>query len=340
MTTSNRDISPPPLKCRKVLSGQPSPNLAPNLPSRPITIIAPHQLRIFTWNVNGIAPFIAPPSPSFGSPRPDLRSLRECLKRWKYPQLVCLQEVKINRSDIRTQDALHQIIRAPGGSQEWGYSTHFGLPRDRFNARGFGGKVYGVCTLIRNDFVAAEEVSIRELDWDLEGRVLAIELPKQKLVIFNVYAINGTSNPYHDPGTGLNAFYSKRMAWQTVIAGDLNIARGPEDGFPGRRMKHDHVLNRADFEDKFMKSKDGGGLGMKDSFRELHGGERKYSYRGRGCQWGVSADRVDLILVPAGMIQIAESWGAGASLVEADILDEEAERGPSDHVPSYVTLEL
>ena len=32
-------------------------------------------------------------------------------------------------------------------------------------------------------------------------------------------------------------------------------------------------------------------------------------------------------------------WGK-AGLVEADILDEELERGPSDHVPIYVTIEI
>lgn len=370
MSTSGRDVSPPPFKRRRISLRSHSPKLALGVPSRPITELASGQLRIFSWNINGVTAFIehykqrrittflAPPSPSFDSTRPILPSLRECLKRWKYPQLVCLQEVKIKRNDNHTQDAVRQATKAPAGSHEWGYTPHFGLPRDRFNVKGFGGKVYGVCTLVRDDFMAAEEALIREFDWDLEGRVLAVELPKQSLIIFNVYAVNGTTNPYYDPVTGLvvgTRHDRKRMfhsdlqractvflekGWQTVIAGDLNIARGPEDGFPGRRNGADHVRNRADFENKFIKSKDQGGLGMKDSFRERHGGERKYTYRGRGCSWGVSADRVDLILVSGDMIGNAKPGGARNLLAEADVLDEEAERGPSDHVPLYVTLEL
>ena len=37
---------------------------------------------------------------------------------------------------------------------------------------------------------------------------------------------------------------------------------------------------------------------------------------------------------------ILTSNHARKTLIEADILDEERERGPSDHVPLYVTLDL
>ena len=68
---------------------------------------------------------------------------------------------------------------------------------------------------------------------------------------------------------------------------------------------------------------------MIDTYRSLHGQERKYLYRPRGVPWGSSCDRVDLILT---------SRTLGQNLLEADILDEEVERGPSDHVPLYITL--
>jgi len=239
--------------------------------------------------------------------------------------------------------------------QEPCYTAHFSLPKDKYNARGFGGKVYGVCTLIRDDLLSREQSAvdelIREVPWDLEGRVLVLEIPGRKLAAFNVYAVNGTDNPYRDIQTGhivgtrhdrKRALHSELKAecegyeqkgWSVVIAGDLNIARSPLDGFPGRRMGHEHVKNRIDFEEKFIHGKGHGGLGMIDSFRALHNGEKKYSYRGRNREWGSSCDRVDLILVSG------ECHTQGKiALSEADMLDEEMERGPSDHVPSYVTL--
>ena len=205
--------------------------------------------------------------------------------------------------------------------------------------------MYGVCTLVRKDFMErdCEDGPVQELDWDLEGRVLKLELRKRKLVVFNVYAVNGTENVWRDSKTGevLGTRFDRKRAfhttlasdcagyeargWKVVIAGDMNVARSPLDGFPGRRAGAEHVRSRQDFEEKFM----GGGLGMRDSYREVRGNERKYSYRSRGVEWGVSCDRVDLILVSRGL----------RGLVEADILDDETERGPSDHCPLYITLD-
>ena len=216
--------------------------------------------------------------------------------------------------------------------------------------------MYGVCTLIRDDLLAGEELAdedvIKEVPWDLEGRVLVLEIPGRKLAVFNIYAVNGTNNPYRDTQAGQivgtrhdrkRAFHEELKAacegyekrgWAVIVAGDLNIARTPLDGFPGRRMGQEHVQNRIDFEEKFIRGKEYGGLGMVDSFRSLHGGEKKYSYRGRNRAWGSSCDRVDLILVSG------ESNTQGRiTLKEADILDEEMERGPSDHVPLYITIE-
>jgi exonuclease III len=293
--------------------------------------------------------------------------LAVCLERWKYPSVVCLQEVKISPTDTKTQQAVRQAVkhchsRADGDDNEVGYTAHFNLPRDKFNARSFGGKVYGVCTLVRNDLPGTHDVSaqIKMVNWDLEGRVLLLELPEEKLVVLNVYAVNGTENPYRDPQTGTTIgtrhdrkrdFHTELVreckqyeerGWSVVVAGDMNIARSPIDGFPGIRLGEEHVKNRADFERKFMSKNEG--LGMLDTFRQLHGEERKYSYRSRGVGWGASCDRVDMIMISR---QVADTSKRGAEaaaeenwwdLFEADILDEELERGQSDHVPIYATL--
>ncbi|MCJ1379495.1 hypothetical protein MMC17_002596 [Xylographa soralifera] len=385
------DISPPPSKRQRldepsaIADGDKPSNprqsirLAPSLPPRPIKTLQPNQLRVFSWNINGTNAFLQPTITSYfhssrnantsrnassreSSPAPPSPSLRACLQRWKWPQVVCLQEVKIARLDSKTQRAVRQAVRGPQDvvhedlEQEFGYSAHFSLPRDKYNARGFGGKVYGVCTLIRDDLVLAEHSSvgdlIKEVPWDLEGRVLVLELPSRKLAVFNIYAVNGTDNPYRDTRTGevtgtrhdrKRAFHTDLQAeckayesrdWAVVVAGDLNIARTPLDGFPGRRMGGAHVANRIDFEAKFMATMKEGGLGMVDTYRALHQDERKYSYRGRGREWGSSCDRVDLILLSSNTITDGR-----IALTEADILDEEVERGPSDHVPLYVTIQ-
>ena len=363
---ANSDITPPPTKRRRLSQ---KPAIPASIPSRPIQELSPLQLRIFSWNVNGIAPFLQrsikayftkeslanapsnlPPNQTRDSGSP---SLPACLRRWKFPQIVCLQEVKIARHDTRSQQAVKQAVKHSDCPSEYGgepgYNAFFNLPNDKFNARGFRGKLYGVCTLVRNDLMQTsdQEPQIEGVEWDHEGRVLRLELKDAKLVVFNVYAVNGTENPYRDPKTGIVAgtrhdrkrvFHEKlqiavkeyeQRGWDVVIAGDLNIARHPVDGHPGRRMGNHHVRNRQDFEQRFMSTKTNGGLEMVDTFRSLHGEEPKYSYHPRGIRWGSSCDRVDLILL---------SRSIAARLAEADILDEEVERDPSDHVPLYVTL--
>ncbi|MCJ1336619.1 hypothetical protein MMC09_001897 [Bachmanniomyces sp. S44760] len=377
MPVADSSISPPPVKRRRLENEENCssdclqqdtqstkiPSLAPSLILRPITTLSSTDLRIFSWNINGISTFLQPSISSFFPPsgshshssqQQDARNLHACLGRWKWPQIVCLQEVKIARKDIKTQAALsHAVAGKHRDPKEHRYSAIFSLPRDPHNARGLkgNGKIYGVCTLLRSDFCRQEGIDvdghdIREVDWDLEGRVLIVEMPLRKLAVINVYAVNGTENPYRNPGTGEiigNRHHRKRdfhtclkreveayegRGWKVVVAGDMNVARAREDGFPGIRLGKDHAISRADFETKFMN--EGGGLGMKDTFREVHRDERRYSYRPRGMIWGESCDRVDTILLSKGFEKSA--------LAEADILDDELERGPSDHCPLYVTL--
>ena len=163
-------------------------------------------------------------------------------------------------------------------------------------------------------------------------------------MIVNVYAVNGTTNDYRDPATGKvigNRHDRKRIfhsllrdeirryedkGWDVVVAGDINISRFCIDSFPQLRMGEEHVRNRADFEEKFIK-----GLGMVDTFRLVNGEGRKFSYRPRNKLWGDGGDRVDMMLVTKGV-------GGRDRVRQADILDQEDERGPSDHVPLFVEL--
>lgn len=263
--------------------------------------------------------------------------------------MLCLQEVKIAPNDTKTQASVRRVVNTPLDSNDENdsnrhlYDTHSCLPRDRHNATGFGGKVYGVCTLIRHD---VPEPVTKTVEWDLEGRVLLVEIPTWRVMVVNVYAVNGTTNDYRDPATGKvvgdrhdrkRIFHShlrdevrryEDKGWDVVVAGDINISRSHIDSFPQLRMGEEHVKNRADFEEKFIKD-----LGMLDTFRLVHGQQRKFTYRPRNKPWGAGGDRVDMILV-------TKRLGAQGRVREAGILDSEEERGPSDHVPLFVGLDI
>ncbi|KAL8721144.1 MAG: hypothetical protein Q9181_007771, partial [Wetmoreana brouardii] len=225
MSTRPASLSPPPLKRRRIT--RPKASLSPTSP-RPSTIPKISQpettthfgsinLRIYSWNVNGIAPYFNQqrsitsffPTTSttpISTTRPSSPFLRACLRRWAFPHVVCLQEVKIAPQDTSSQASIRRVVNDPLSDDDNNaalhrlYDTHFNLPRDKHNATGFGGKVYGVCMLVRRDIATAFKIRIP--DWDLEGRVQILELPKHALVVFGVYAVNGTTNPYRDPGTG------------------------------------------------------------------------------------------------------------------------------------------
>jgi len=263
-----------------------------------------------------------------------------------------LQEVKINPDDTATQRAVERAVRDDTKGAEPDYRAFFCLPRDKYNARGFGRKVYGVCSIVRADFLEETNAKVRTVDWDLEGRIQIVETEAvngwPKLSIWNIYAVNGTDNPYKDPKTGavvgtrhdrklkvhrLIMEESKRLeteGYAVVLAGDLNIARARIDGYPNLRTKPEqHVKNRADFNKKFFD--DPQGFRGVDTFRHSHPSEKRYTYFPRGGPFGYSCDRVDLIVCSDGLKQ---------NITAAGMLDTPADRGPSDHVPLFVEFTL
>lgn len=305
---------------------------------------------------------------------------------------MCLQEVQIALSDTATQRAVQEASnptrtrrsRSPGGrgrgqgsddSDDDGgevgggrggptYTAYFGLARSAYNARGRkgSGKMYGVATLLRDDFAAGQvRVAGREVGWDGEGRVLGTEL-RGGVLVLNVYAVNGTEAAWRDEGDGrvVGTRHDKkravheglvgewegwvggmgegerereRMGREVCMIGDMNVARDERDGWPGIRLGEQHVRNRVDFERKFFAPVAEGGLGAVDTFREVHGAERRYSYFPTGRVWGRSCDRVDLGVVSKGLVD-------RGGLVGADSLDDPMERASSDHVPLYVVLKV
>lgn len=336
----DKSISPPPTKRRRLEERHGVST------SKETSLQNNNVLSIYSWNINGIQPFIQRPITSFfesssaknhspmttkapqkGTPS-TASSLRDFLRRHNWPTMLFLQEVKISPSDTATQLAVDRSVRAPttttkdasvpANPPEPSYRAHFSLPTDPHNARGFGRKVYGVCTLIRQDFLDATKATVRAVDWDQEGRFQVIETSAcrnaagegwPKLSIWNIYAVNGTSNPYKDSKTGqvVGTRHDRKLAvhkllldeclglrqqgYEVILAGDMNIARGVIDGFPNlRTFPEQHVLNRKDFNEKFFEDEQGF-LGV-DTFRHVHGEEKGYTYHPRGRPFGSSCDRV------------------------------------------------
>ncbi|KAB5585715.1 Endonuclease/exonuclease/phosphatase [Coniochaeta sp. 2T2.1] len=309
-------LSPPPIKRRRLHAAGAKEEQAPPSQPPPQTSTPQQQqqqqqqrptIRIVSWNINGLQPFIpasAAPITSYFKPirSPDeassvtpadhgqhhnSSSLRAFLSRHNWPEVLFLQELKISpTSASRISAALSATLNTPLGPDDEvtprnSYTVDMVPPRDRFNARGFGGRLYGVGTLLRTDFARRHVARVRDVDWDLEGRVSVVETRPASSTgrppaLINVYAVNGTSAPYKNPRTGKVegktrhdhklAFHSRLRdealalegrGFDVVIAGDMNVARGVLDGHPHlRTFPEQHRRNRADFNAKFFGRED------------------------------------------------------------------------------------
>ncbi|KIW31208.1 uncharacterized protein PV07_02875 [Cladophialophora immunda] len=340
LSSTGRSISPPALRRKVSHTAEEDAHVASTWPAHL------GQLRIFSWNVNGVGPLLQTPL-SFGPG--SLSPLRSFLKRHQWPQLLCLQEVKVSSKDVGTQRQLHQAANHGHAAGEPTYTVHFSLPRDQYNATGFGGKVHGVASFLRDDFASGVRVT-RRPEWDLEGRVLIHE-HEVGLVIVNGYWVNGTSIPYRDPVTGQisgtrhdhklrfhqhmleEVLQHEAEGHHVILIGDMNVARSRIDGHPNLRTSPlQHVRNRADFNSKFFDEPNG--MRGIDIFRHTHGNTKKFTYYPRGSAWGASCDRVDLIIISHALV---DDPGV---VTGTDILDSALERGHSDHVPLWISLDL
>ncbi|KAF1978888.1 DNase I-like protein, partial [Bimuria novae-zelandiae CBS 107.79] len=219
------------------------------------------------------------------------------------------------------------------------------------------GKVYGVCSIIREDLVQNLNAQVRTVDWDKEGRVSVVELKtaSTKFALFNIYAVNGTDNPYRDPATGAvrGTRHDRKLAfhrllmeeclslenngWKVLLAGDMNVAPARIDGHPRLRTSpQQHVVNRADFDTKFLREKNQAEVNVfngVDVWRKSHKEEARYTYFPGSRGLGSSCDRVDYAIAGRSMRDRGMVTGSG-------ILDSEAERGPSDHVPIWIEISM
>lgn len=260
LSSTARSISPPRIRRKPPASTSP----------KPINQNDNDILTFYSWNVNGINPLLQKKLDF--STTTALTPLRTFLKDHNWPHILALQEVKINRLDAKTQRLVEIAANSGNKPDEPTYTTHSSLPRDKHNATGFGGKVHGVATLIRDDIPST--ITTTRPDWDLEGRVLIHDFTALNLVVVNGYWVNGTSNPYRDPDTGdvtgIRHDYKLRFhghmlrlcksldsqGKSVILLGDMNIAPARIDGHPNLRTSPvQHVINRADFNEKFLSKK-------------------------------------------------------------------------------------
>jgi exonuclease III len=283
--------------------------------------------------------------------------------------MLFLQEVKIANKDTRTQNTVRAAVNAHVPEEEDAkgplYKAHFVLPEDPNNARSLrgSGKVYGVCSILRRDLKDRYNINVRTVDWDKQGRISVVELRSKsdssKLVVFNIYAVNGTDIPYRDAESGAvkgtrhdrkrevhrllmqECKQLEKEGWDILFGGDMNVAPDARDGHPTlRTFPQQHVVNRADFLSKLLGSNDEeisdtetNGLNGVDVWRRMHGDQRRYTYFSRGREWGASCDRVDYFIVGR------RAWEKGC-IKACGIMDSEADRGTSDHVPIWVDFNI
>jgi exodeoxyribonuclease-3 len=233
-------------------------------------------------------------------------SLRDILKSHGWPDIVFLQEV---RSLHKDKETIRKLREAPNHGAERAttrnhspstssdseedtlptsadgptYTAFFSLNRSKV-----GSGRFGVATYISSSFT--EEYTVREVDWDHEGRLLLLNIQSLELVIVNVYALNSSEYAWKDPLTNqergtrsqrkrefnrllmLECQEIQKQGYRLVMVGDWNISLEARDCFPRLRTEEPHAQARKEFNEVFMPT-----LDVVDIFRAKHGDKRSYS---------------------------------------------------------------
>ena len=276
------------------------------------------ELTIWSWNVEDLVRHL----------RADAAATERRLFA-RPPDIVCFQEVRVRPHDAASLAAMQDAFA--------GYDCHFSLANDPYNATWRGGRAYGVATWIAPS-LRARAVN---LPWDREGRVVLSVLPRQRLVIANLYGVNGTARPYFDPilGRPLGDRHAWKRRFNTLLAaeceqwrarghrlvliGDWNISRAAIDVTPRLRSAGPHALARAQLNDTIMPA-----LDVVDIFRVLHPDRRAYTWYRRGART-LDAARVDYALVSRELV---------ADVRAAEVGPRPQPGAVSDHASVWITL--
>jgi exodeoxyribonuclease-3 len=290
------------------------------------------KLRFISWNIDDLLPALGRDSAKARA-RPARAHLFEIMEQLSWPDLLCLQEVRVRPRDSMNLEAMRTALP--------GYVCHFALCDDPQNGRFRGGRSYGVATYVREQLAATP---LPRPTWDHEGRVIALILPETSLMVVNVYAVNGSDRPHYDHQLGRIAgdrhafkrrFQADLIAYvrsqceqrALVLLGDWNVSRSALDTWPRLRSEAPHALARAMFNDTLMPA-----LDVVDAFRERHPEERAYTWFNRRAPPGaLDAARVDFALVSRQLLPAVQ---------RAAMLQEPNQRFHSDHAPVELVLAL
>ncbi|HSR65298.1 MAG TPA: endonuclease/exonuclease/phosphatase family protein, partial [Xanthomonadaceae bacterium] len=235
------------------------------------------RLRVVSWNIENLAPWL-------GDGGPDLAAQHA---RLGAPDVLCLQEIRIRPQDTELVARMRQALP--------GYACQAALNRDPANGGFRGGRAYGVATYVREDLAPLALA----FDWDREGRACISHLPAAGIAIGNVYAVNGTARPHFDHDRG--AVHGDRHAFKQafiarlggelaalqlhglrlLLAGDWNVSRTRVDTTPRLRTEEPHATARRRFNEEFV-----GGLDLVDVFRARHPDTRAYTWFNRRARDG------------------------------------------------------
>lgn len=281
-------------------------------------------LHVVSWNIESLAPHLGD-APTRGA-------LRDIVRGFGSPDVVCLQELRLRPND---NELLGRAAAALPG-----YVFAHALADDPKNASFRGGRVYGVGTYVKRTL---RPTILPRASWDREGRLVVVTLPRLRLAIANVYAVNGTGKPHFDHEAG--CVRGDRHGWKrrfhellaeivraaeaggldTLLLGDFNVSQTRADTTPRLRTEEPHAGSRAHFKKTLVDD-----LGMVDVFRALHPEARAYTWFGRRSRPGrLDAARVDFALLPASRLEdVTRAW-----------IDEgHAGHHGSDHAPLHVVL--
>lgn len=269
---------------------------------------------IVSWNVEGLRK----------------RPMAEVMERLEWPDVLCLQEIRLREIDTAEVHALATALPD--------YSFVHSLANDSKNARFRGGRTYGVGTFVRNSL---DPILVTRQAWDREGRVTVVVVPAANLAIVNVYAVNGTDKPYWDHDAGAfagdrhafkRAFHDriatlgeslKRQTLDLLLIGDWNVSQAKLDTTPRLRTEEPHATSRAHFRSTVVE-----GLDVVDVFRALNPEARAYTWFNPRSR-RLDAARVDFALLSRSRLDDVRS----ATIAEYPI----QELG-SDHAPLTVEV--
>lgn len=160
------------------------------------------QFQVVTWQVNNIKHLI-----KYGKNSGNVAPIRAFIEDHDFPAVICLQDIRIHRLDEEMKDEVRIAVNQGGGLQ---YEVFFSLRGARHmeyelreNAKyefspdhhqpkiEIAGIWYGVCTLVREDYVDYLEIEegAGQPEWDVSGRfnILRFVTPDWKLAVFNCF---------------------------------------------------------------------------------------------------------------------------------------------------------